>query len=198
MFLDKDRGIRKVSAIQEYDDLAVTEEEGQKVNAWLAAHFTAEARLWTLPDRGEIWIRPSALNDVLCWSERYRGWTRIDLGTPVTAVCEADGTVYIALGAKIYKLTDSFGEPGDKARHGNRARAGLRQRPRHDRLSAALRADGRTGFMLLADRPLAVPGNGEKTTKYQIYVADELRPVLKSSGGTVVLDKFLMTEAEVV
>lgn len=37
-----------------------------------------------------------------------------------------------------------------------------------------------------------------KTTKYQIYVADEIRPVLKSSGGTVVLDKFTMTETEVV
>ena len=72
MFLDKDRGIRKVSAIQEYDDLAVTEEEGQKVNAWLAAHFTQDARLWTLPDRGEIWVKPSALNDVLCWSEPGR------------------------------------------------------------------------------------------------------------------------------
>ena len=167
--------------------------------------------MWALPDRGEIWVKPSALNDVLCWSERYRGWTRIDLGTPVTAVCEADGTVYIALGAKIYKLTDSAAAPEIKPDMEielapvfgrDRAEIELLFHCRHKELVVGI---------LIDDAHLFVPGaasaqigrwqfpaTGEKTTKYQIYVADELRPVLKSSGGTVVLDKFLMTEAEVV
>lgn len=198
MFLDKDRGIRKVSAIQEYDDLAVTEEEGQKVNAWLAAHFTADARLWALPDRGEIWVKPSALNDVLCWSERYQGWTRIDLGTPVTAVCEADGVTYVALGAKIYKLTDSSASPEIKPDMEiqlapvfgrDRAMTGFQQLCVQSDVQATARMTIGTWTF---------PATGTKTTKYQIYVADEIRPVLTSSGGTVVLDKFLMTTAEVV
>lgn len=198
MFLDKDRGIRKVSAIQEYDDLAVTEEEGQKVNAWLAAHFTADARLWTLPDRGEIWIRPSALNDVLCWSERYRGWTRIDLGTPVTAVCEADGTVYAALGQKIYRLTDSSESPEIKPEMEiELAPIFGRDRAMTDFQQLCVQSDVQaTARMTIGTWTFAA--TGEKTTKYQIYVSDEIRPVLTSSGGTVVLDKFLMTTAEVV
>ena len=198
MFLDKDRGIRKVSAIQEYDDLAVTEEEGQKVNAWLAAHFTAEARLWTLPDRGEIWVKPSALNDVLCWSERYKGWTRIDLGTPVTAVCEADGVTYVALGAKIYKLTDSAVSPEIKPdMEIELAPVFGRDRAMTDFQQLCIQADVQASCSMQIGR-WQFPATGTKTTKYQIYVADELRPVLKSSGGTVVLDKLLMTTAEVV
>lgn len=198
MFLDKDRGIRKVSAIQEYDDLAVTEAEGQKVNAWLAAHFTQEARLWTLPDRGEIWVKPSALNDVLCWSERYQGWTRIDLGTPVTAACEADGVVYVALGAKIYKLTDSSASPEIKPdMEIQLAPVFGRDRAMTDFQQLCVQADIQaTARMTIGAWTFAA--TGEKTTKYQIYVSDEIRPVLTSSGGTVVLDKFLMTTAEVV
>ena len=198
MFLDKDRGIRKVSAIQEYDDLAVTEAEGQKVNAWLAAHFTSDARLWTLPDRGEIWVKPSALNDVLCWSERYKGWARIDLGTPVTAVCEADGVTYVALGAKIYKLTDSAASPEIKPdMEIQLAPVFGRDRAMTDFQQLCVQTDAQAAARMTIGT-WTFPATGTKTTKYQIYVADEIRPVLTSSGGTVVLDKFLMTTAEVV
>ena len=154
--------------------------------------------MWALPDRGEIWVKPSALNDVLCWSERYRGWTRIDLGTPVTAVCEADGTVYIALGAKIYKLTDSAAAPEIKPdMEIELAPVFGRDRAMTDFQQLCVQMDAQASCSLQIGR-WQFPATGEKTTKYQIYVADELRPVLKSSGGTVVLDKFLMTEAEVV
>ncbi|MGE9959170.1 hypothetical protein [Cloacibacillus porcorum] len=199
MFLDKDRGIRKVSAISDNDtDLAVTEKEGQKVNAWLAAHFTSDARLWTLPDRGEIWVKPNALNDVLCWNERYQGWTRIDLGSPITAACEADGVVYLALGAKIYRLTDSSVSPAiwpemeiELAPVFGADRAMTDYQELCVTKDAAAVAELEIGRWRFA-------ASGSKTVKHQIYVADELRPVLRSSGGTVVLDKLVMRTAEVV
>lgn len=198
MFLDKDRGIRKVSAIQAYDDIAVTEQEGQKVNAWLAAHFTESARLWTLPDRGEIWVKPSALNDVLCWNERYKGWTRMDLGTPVTAACEADGVVYLALGANIYRLTDSAANPAIKPEMEIEfAPIFGRDRAMTDFQQLCIEKDAQASASL-SFGGWEFAANDGKTTKYQIYVHDEIRPVLKSSGGTVVLDKLLMTTAEVV
>lgn len=198
MFLDKDRGIRKVSAIQENDDLAVTEEEGQKVNAWLAAHFTEDARLWVLPDRGEIWVRPNILNDVLCWSERYRGWTKIDLGATVTAACEADGVIYMALGNKIYRLTDSAVSPAIKPEMEIELAPvfGL-DRALTDFQQLCIQKDAQASCsMKIGDWEFEA--NGERTTKYQLYVADEIRPILKSSGGTVVLDKFTMTTGEAV
>ena len=199
MFLDKDRGIRKVSAIQDNDtDLAVTEREGVKVNAWLAAHFTQDARLWTLPDRGEIWVKPSALNDILCWSERYQGWTKIDLGTPVTAACEADGTVYIALGEKIYKLTDAAASPEIRPEMEiELAPVFGADRAATDFQQLCIQKDAGASCTMQIG-PWSFSAADGKTTKYQIYVADEIRPVLKSSGGTVVLDKFTMTETEVV
>ncbi len=196
MFLDKDRGIRKVSAIEDNYDLAVTETEGQKVNAWLASHFTDDARLWPLPDRGEIWVRPNAANAVLCWSERYKGWTKIDLGTPVTAACEADGVAYLALGTKIYKLTDAAVSPEilpdmeiELAPVFGYDRAVTDCQQLCIELDAGATAAIEKG-------PWSLDAADGKTTKYQVYVADEIRPVLKSSGGTAVLDKFVMTAGE--
>lgn len=199
MFLDKDRGIRKVSAIQDNDtDLAITEKEGEKVNAWLAQNFTSDARLWTMPDRGEIWVRPSGGNTVLCWNERYNGWTKIDLGTPITASCEVNGVPYIALGKYLCKLNDStstaYIKPSmeiDLAPYFGADRALT------DYQELCLVKDS-AATATLDFTAWNFTGSNGKTVKRQRYVADELRPILKSINGTVTLDKFTMSTAEVV
>ena len=44
IFLDKDRGIRKLSASKNTMTSSVVEKEGGKVNAWLAGNFTTDAK----------------------------------------------------------------------------------------------------------------------------------------------------------
>lgn len=199
-FLDRDRGFRKVSAVHELDELAVTEEEGVRVNAWLAAHITGDARIWSLPDRGEIWARPSAGNIVLVWSSRYGGWTKIDMGSPVTAVCEHDGRVYAALGRNLYELTDERNADCDCLLPEMEIEfAPIFSRDRRMTDYQEIRAQMDTGAAATVDfGTWSFPVERPHTVRHQIFAADVLRPKLRSSGGTVVLDTFRLLSAEVV
>lgn len=199
MFLDKDRGIRKLSAIKEHDDFAIVEKEGSKVNPWLSGNFTSDARLWTLPDRGEIWVKPNSGNVVLCWSERYQGWTRIDLGAPILAVAEYNGVVYLSIGKNLYKLDDSATTPEiNPSMELPLAPYFGTDRAMVDYHEITVQKDtGATVTLEYGNIWTMSVGDG-KTVKYQKVLGDEIRPTLKSSGGTVVLDKLTLGISEVV
>ena len=199
MFLDKDRGIRKLSAIKEHDDFAIVEKEGGKVNPWLASAFTSDARLWALPDRGEIWVKPNSGNIILCWSERYQGWTKIDLGSPILAVAEYNGVTYLSIGKNLYKLNDSAVTPAIKpsmelplAPYFGADRALV------DYHEITVQKDtGATVTLEYGGTWTMEVGDG-KTVKYQKIIDDVIRPTLKSTGGTVVLDELTLMVSEVV
>lgn len=199
MFLDKDRGIRKLSAIKEHDDFAIVEKEGGKVNAWLAGNFTTDARLWALPDRGEIWVRPNGGNVILCWSERYQGWTKIDLGSPILAVAEYNGATYLSIGKSLYKLNDSVVSPAIRPEMELPfAPYFAMDRALVDYHEITVQKDaGATVTLEYGDAWTMEVGDG-KTVKYQKVLDDVIRPTLKSTGGTVVLDELTIGISEVV
>jgi len=199
MFLDKDRGIRKLSAIKEYDDFSIVEKEGGKVNAWLAGNFTTDARLWALPDRGEIWVKPNSGNVILCWSERYQGWTKIDLGSPILAVAELNGVTYLSIGKSLYKLNDSVVTPAIKPdMELPLAPYFANDRALADYHEITVQKDtGATVTLEYGDTWTMEVGDG-KTVKYQKVLDDVIRPTLKSTGGTVVLDELTIGISEVV
>lgn len=201
MFVDRDRGLRKVSAVEDaYNDLAITEKEGEKINSWLAAHVTSSCRAWSLPDRGEVWIRPNATNTVLTYSNRYGGWNKLDIGYPINAACEADGVVYLAYGSKLCKLNDG----AVAAAVDIRPAMSLSFAPvfSNDRVISEwqkCRIQKDAG----ATAALAISGNSwslsnGRNVRHQLLINDSLSPVLTSSGGTVVLDEFEMTTSEAV
>ena len=199
MFLDKDRGIRKLSAIKEHDDFAIVEKEGGKVNPWLASAFTSDARLWALPDRGEIWVKPNSGNVILCWSERYQGWTKIDLGSSILAVAEYNGVTYLSIGKNLYKLDDSTVSPEIKpsmelpfASYFGTDRAMV------DYHEITVQKDSGATVTLEYGDTWTMDVNDGKTISYQKILDDVISPTLKSSGGTVVLDKLTLGVSEVV
>ena len=199
MFLDKDRGIRKLSAIKEHDDFAIVEKEGGKVNAWLAGNFTADARLWALPDRGEIWVRPNSGNAILCWSERYQGWTRIDLGSPILAVAEYNGVTYLSIGKSLYKLNDSVVSPAIRPEMELPLSPYFAMdRALVDYHEITVQKDTGATVTLEYGLQWTMPVNDGKTVKYQKIIDDVIRPTLKSTGGTVVLDELTVGISEVV
>ena len=199
MFLDKDRGIRKLSAIKEHDDFAIVEKEGGKVNPWLASAFTSDARLWALPDRGEIWVKPNSGNVILCWSERYQGWTKIDLGSPILAVAEYNGVTYLSIGKSLYKLNDSVVAPAIRPEMELPLSPYFgADRALVDYHEITVQKDaGATVTLEYGDTWTMEVGDG-KTVKYQKILDDVIRPTIKSSGGTVVLDKLTLGVSEVV
>ena len=199
MFLDKDRGIRKLSAIKEHDDFAIVEKEGGKVNAWLAGNFTADARLWALPDRGEIWVKPNSGNVILCWSERYQGWTKIDLGSPILAVAEYNGVTYLSIGKSLYKLNDSVVAPAiNPSMELPLAPYFGADRALVDYHEITVQKDAGATVTLEYGSQWTMPVNNGKTVKYQKIIDDVIRPTLKSTGGTVVLDELTVGISEVV
>ena len=199
MFLDKDRGIRKLSAIKEHDDFAIVEKEGGKVNAWLAGNFTTDARLWALPDRGEIWVKPNSGNVVLCWSERYQGWTRIDLGAPILAVAEYNGVTYLSIGKNLYKLDDSAITPEiNPSMELPFASYFGADRAMVDYHEITVQKDSGATVTLEYGNTWTMNVNDGKTISYQKILDDVISPTLKSSGGTVVLDKLTLGVSEVV
>lgn len=199
MFLDKDRGIRKLSAIKEHDDFAIVEREGGKVNSWLAGNFTSDAKLWQLPDRGEIWVRPNNGNAVLCWSERYQGWTKIDLGAPILAAAEYNGIAYLSIGKNLYKLNDSATSPAIKPdMELPLAPYFAIDRALVDYHEITVQKDINARATLEYGTQWTMEVNNGKTVKYQKIISDVIRPTLKSSGGTVVLDSLTIGVSEVV
>lgn len=200
MFLDRDRGIRKLSAVKEHDSFAVVEKEGEKVNAWLAANFTTDARLWSLPDRGEIWVKPNKQNAILCWSERYEGWTRIDLGAEVLAVAEYKDEIYISIGKRVYKLNDATVDPEIiPSMEIVLAPYFATDRALVDVHEITIQKDiEATATLSYNNNTWSFEANEGKTVKRQKFIAGVIRPVLKSTGGTVVLDKLTIGVSEVV
>lgn len=199
MFLDKDRGIRKLSAIKEHDDFSIVEKEGGKVNAWLAGNFTTDARLWSLPDRGEIWVKPNSGNVILCWSERYQGWTRIDLGAPILAVAEYNGVTYLSIGKNLYKLNDSAVTTAiNPSMELPLAPYFGADRALVDYHEITVQKDAGATVTLEYGNIWTMSVGDGKTVKYQKILDDVIRPTIKSSGGTVVLDELTLMVSEVV
>lgn len=199
MFVDKDRGLRKVSYLKDaYNDLSIAEKEGTKINPYLAAHVTSDCRMWTLPDRGEVWIRPNSGNTVFTYNSRYDGWNIVDLGTEVTAACEVDGVVYLALGTKICTLND---EAANVYLHPETSLSFApiysKDRVAAEYLQCRLGKDANAAAVLSVGGLTWALADG-RNTKYQMVIGDSLAPVLTASGGSIVLDEFLMRTAEAV
>lgn len=200
MFIDRDRGLRRVSAVEySYNDLAVTEKEGVKVNAWLAQHVDAAGcRMWSLPDRGEIWIRPNTGNSVLTWNNRYEGWNMLNLDTPVTAACEGADYVYVALGANLYRLSDSTSTPAIQPSI-SLTFAPIKSIDRviSEAMLCRIAMDEGSSAQIACSGYNWALSSG-RNVSYQKLIGDSLAPVLTASGGTVTLDEFSLRTAEVM
>ena len=138
-------------------------------------------------------------NVVLCWSERYQGWTRIDLGAPILAVAEYNGAVYLSIGKNLYKLDDSAETPEitpsmelPLSPYFGTDRAMV------DSHEITVQKDAGATVTLEYGNIWTMSVGDGKTVKYQKVIGDEIRPTLKSSGATVVLDKLTLGISEVV
>ena len=136
---------------------------------------------------------------ILCWSERYQGWTRIDLGAPILAVAEYNGVVYLSIGKNLYKLDDSAATPEiSPSMELPLAPYFGADRALVDYHEITVQKDAGATVTLEYGNIWTMSVGDGKTVKYQKILDDAIRPTIKSSGGTVVLDKLTLGVSEVV
>lgn len=75
VFLDSNYGIHKVSQITNFGDITVSA-FGREINNALIPEAGEAARVWTLPSRGELWIKPgTGSKKVYVYNQVTDAWT---------------------------------------------------------------------------------------------------------------------------
>lgn len=199
MYVDRDRGLCFVSSVETYGDMSVSTDIGDKVNGYLAAHVTADCKVWALLDRGEVWVRPNSSAEILVLSFLRKAWSRIDLGYTVEAVAEVDGTVYLAIGTNLYALSDSAVFPWLRpAFELHLSPLFPEDRMLVDRHDIRCDADAGTTARIDYGSTWGFPISDGRSLSRQILVLDEVRPVITATGGAIALTSVEIDVAEVI
>lgn len=97
-------GFMSLNAVQEYGNVK-TSMEGFKINSALVAVIDAGARIWSLPSKGQIWVRTQNTNYIWVYHTLIKAWTKFKMHGEVTGQASLDdGSEYISIGQGIYKL----------------------------------------------------------------------------------------------
>lgn len=87
IFLDRFHGIRMISAVQEYGDVKAGP-FGEKINATLVRELGDDCRMWYLPSRAELWVKPdTGYKKVYVYSFFKNAWTTFTFPLePISAI----------------------------------------------------------------------------------------------------------------
>ena len=96
IFLDRHYGIHKLSSVSEFGDMRV-EQFGRQVNSVLVNEMGSGARVWVLPSRAELWIKPDAGSKKLyVYNEVYQAWTTFTFPWEPTSAMSIGRKVYVS------------------------------------------------------------------------------------------------------
>ena len=97
-------GFSSLRAVQEYGNVK-TSEEGYKVNSAISEIADTGAKVWSLPSKGQIWVRPETSEYVWVYHTINKAWTKFKMPGAVTGHASVDsGTEYISIGQNIYTV----------------------------------------------------------------------------------------------
>ncbi len=97
-------GFMSLLAVQEYGNVK-TSEEGYKINTALAESADSGAKVWSLPSKGQIWVRPETSEYVWVYHTFNNAWTKFKMSGTVTAHTSLDnGSNYIIIGTSLYLI----------------------------------------------------------------------------------------------
>ena len=106
-------GLMSLNAVQDYGNVK-TSEEGYKINSAIAELIDTGARVWEVPSKGQIWVRPEASVYIWVYHTINRAWTKFKMPGVVTAVTSLDdGTNYVSIGQVIYSISGNTDNGSD-------------------------------------------------------------------------------------
>lgn len=109
-------GVRSFVNVMQYGDVQ-KDETGKRINSVLARDVTADAKVWHIPSRKQVYVKPNT--DSVLWIYHYAqrnsatgevgAWTKRYLTDEVRHIWEDGNNVYMAVGSKICLIDADIG-----------------------------------------------------------------------------------------
>ena len=97
LFLDRFYGLRRLSSVQEYGDVKAGS-FGEKINYALKGEIWDGGKLWYLPSRSELWVKPaSGSKRVFVYNFLIEAWSRFIFPAEILSAISSGNDCYISL-----------------------------------------------------------------------------------------------------
>lgn len=94
-FLDRHYGIHSIGSVAEYGEMKISK-FGKQINFKLAGELGDDARLWSVPSRNELWVKPDRdYKWVYVLSLVTGGWTVFSFPLEPLSVTSSKGVTYL-------------------------------------------------------------------------------------------------------
>jgi len=93
-------GLKSLATVEAYGSIKPND-IGVKIDR-LISSIDSSARIWHIPQWGQIWIRPNAAGKIFVYSYLYNSFMSLNFNEAINAVCYVDGVLFLAKGNGIY------------------------------------------------------------------------------------------------
>ncbi|MBQ6002189.1 MAG: hypothetical protein IJL18_04985 [Synergistaceae bacterium] len=99
-------GVASLSAVTAYGEIQTTWPD-RKVSAALSRIMSADAELWSVPVKQQLWVKPHAGSQEIWVLDYGRGiWTTFEFPGEVMYADGSDDSVYLLIGTSVYEQVD--------------------------------------------------------------------------------------------
>jgi hypothetical protein len=107
VFLDT-RGIRSVQSVSDYGDIKMFD-IGENVNNAIVNMLSVNSKVWHIPDRGQVWVRPQYSAGIWVYTYSLKAWTTFEFPFIVNDVTYDGSFTYLAASTGgVYKLDMNY------------------------------------------------------------------------------------------
>lgn len=114
LYLDK-RGLKNLATVASYGDIKMAS-QGDKIISQLSAGSPSNARVWHIPQKGQVWVKKDSGQTIWVYSYTHKAWTSFVFAGTVEPLSVATDGVDVYVGCsdgKIYKMdSDSDSDAG--------------------------------------------------------------------------------------
>ena len=114
-------GIASLSAVTSYGEIQAQWPD-RKVSAAMSKILSADAQLWNIPVKQQLWVKPHKGSKVIWVLDYVRGiWTQYEYPGEVIYADGSSGSVYLIIGKSIYEQMDGKTSDTNETRSGENA-----------------------------------------------------------------------------
>jgi hypothetical protein len=106
MFITKE-GVASMVTTNTYGNYML-EWPGLKINPRFAHNLDENCRVWTLPERGQVWFADCNSNEIYIYHYKIGqgAWTKFEMPGTVKAVALVSGRIYVGIDNTVYEMAD--------------------------------------------------------------------------------------------
>ena len=114
-------GLASLSAVTSYGEIQAQWPD-RKVSAAMSKILSADAQLWNIPVKQQLWVKPHKGSKVIWVLDYVRGiWTQYEYPGEVIYADGSSGSVYLIIGKSIYEQMDGKTSDTNETRSGENA-----------------------------------------------------------------------------